>query len=120
MFWAVGFLHARCCAAQARRFAHWPGEGEEFPAPRSLDYWIWFPGLGFGDIKLFAMIGAFLGPAGVLETALAASLLGLLCGVGHALWKGDWGAPFGFGPPIAAGSLLVLLAPPLLPGLGIP
>ena len=123
MFWTVGFAHARLCAAQGRRFPHWPGEEEDFPGPWHLDYWIWFPGIGFGDIKLFAMIGAFLGPWGVLETAVAASLLGLLFGLGHALWKGDWEAPFGFGPPIAMGSLLALLTPshPFLQvGFGIP
>lgn len=43
------------------------------------------PGLGGGDIKLLAMIGAFLGPHGVLITVLISSVLGSLIGVGWAM-----------------------------------
>lgn len=111
MLWAVGFVHARVSVAAGRQFAHWPGDGEQLPRPGSLDYWIWFPGLGFGDVKLLAMIGAVLGPFGVVETILAASLAGLFGGVAWALVRGNWAAPFGFGPAIAAGGLLVLLVP---------
>ena len=59
-------------------------EGDAPPRPGSLDYWIWFPGIGFGDVKLLAMIGAVAGPLGALETILAASLAGLLLGVAWA------------------------------------
>jgi leader peptidase (prepilin peptidase)/N-methyltransferase len=109
--WSVGFVHARLSAAAGRVFEHWPGPGEEIPRPSSLDYWIWFPGVGFGDVKLLAMIGAVLGPLGVLETILAASVAGLVLGVGWALATRKWNAPFGFGPAIAAGALLVVLTP---------
>jgi leader peptidase (prepilin peptidase)/N-methyltransferase len=111
LLWIVGFGHARLSVALGRRFEHWPGEGEPFPGPRSLDYWIWFPGIGFGDVKLLAMIGAVLGPVGVLETIFAASLAGLVLGVAWAAATRRWSAPFGFGPAIAAGALLVLLLP---------
>jgi len=111
VLWLVGFAHARLACAMGRRFEHWPGPGEEIPKPASLDYWIWFPGVGFGDIKLLAMIGAVLGPLGVIETILVASLLGLVLGVGWALATRKWNAPFGFGPAIAAGALLVVLLP---------
>ncbi len=67
--------------------------------------------MGFGDVKLLAMIGAVLGPLGVLETILAASLAGLLFGVAWALVTRRWNAPFGFAPAIAAGALLVVLLP---------
>ncbi len=111
IFWVVGFLHARVSVATGRRFPHWPGEGEAPPRPSSLDYWIWFPGVGFGDVKLLAMIGAVLGPLRVLETILAASCAGLVLGVGWAITHRAWNAPFGFGPAIAAGALFVLLVP---------
>jgi leader peptidase (prepilin peptidase)/N-methyltransferase len=111
VLWFVGFTHARLSCAMGRRFEHWPGPGEEIPKPSSLDYWVWFPGVGFGDVKLLAMIGAVLGPIGVVETILAASLMGLVLGVGWALATRKWNAPFGFGPAIAAGALLVVLLP---------
>ncbi len=111
ILWLVGFAHARWCAARGRRFEHWPGEGEDFPRPRSADYWMWFPGMGFGDVKLLAMIGSVLGPVGVVQCVVAASAVGLLLGLGWALVHRDLAAPFGFGPALAAGALLVLLAP---------
>jgi leader peptidase (prepilin peptidase)/N-methyltransferase len=115
LFWLVGFLHARVSTALGRRFEHWPGDGEPLPRPGSLDYWVWFPGVGFGDVKLLAMIGAVLGPLGVLQTILFASLAGLLLGLCWALVLRRLGAPFGFGPALAVGALLVLLAPDWLP-----
>jgi prepilin signal peptidase PulO-like enzyme (type II secretory pathway) len=112
----AGRLRARRVAtAFGRRFEHWPGPGERLPTPSSLDYWVWFPGVGFGDVKLLALIGAVLGPIGVLQTILAASLAGLVLGGAFALSLRRFGAPFGFGPALAAGALLVLLAPDLLP-----
>jgi leader peptidase (prepilin peptidase) / N-methyltransferase len=111
MLWIVGFVHARVCAAAGRRFEHWPEDGEDFPRPRSLDYWTWFPGMGFGDVKLLAMIGAFLGPVGVVETVVAASAVGLVFGIGWAVLRRSLASPFGFGPMLAVGALLALLAP---------
>ena len=111
LLWSVGFLHARLAVAMGREFPHWPGEGESVPRPGDADYWLWFPGLGLGDVKLLAMIGAFLGPWGVLDTILAASLLGLVMGVAWALVTRNWQSPFGFGPALAAGALLSILVP---------
>jgi leader peptidase (prepilin peptidase)/N-methyltransferase len=111
LLWIVGFVHARLSVATGRTFPHWPGEGEVPPRPGSLDYWTWFPGMGFGDVKLLAMVGAFLGPAGVLETLFAACLVGLLLGLVSALATRSWAAPFGFGPAIALGALAVVLSP---------
>jgi len=113
LLWSVGFAHARLSTALGRTFEHWPGDGVAHPGPGSLDYWTWFPGLGFGDVKLLAMIGSFVGPAGVVETLLAASITGLVIGVGSALVTRRWNSPFGFGPALAAGALLVILVPHL-------
>lgn len=111
LFWIVGFTHARLSTAMGREFDHWPGEGEDLPRPSELDYWVWFPGVGFGDIKLLAMIGAVQGALGVFETILAASLAGLALGIAWACVTRRWNSPFGFGPAIAAGALLVTLVP---------
>jgi leader peptidase (prepilin peptidase)/N-methyltransferase len=111
MLWIVGFAHARVSSALGRRFEHWPGEGEPPPRFGSLDYWTWFPGVGFGDVKLLAMIGAVLGPFGVLETIVLASLAGLAFGLVVTLSRRTWNSPFGFAPAIAVGALLALLAP---------
>ena len=111
LLWIVGFVHARVSVVTGRQFTHWPGEGEAPPRPGSLDYWTWFPGLGFGDVKLMAMIGAVLGPIGVLETLLVAACGGLLMGLAWVAVTRSWNTPFGFGPAIAVGALVVLLAP---------
>ncbi len=118
MLWIVGFVHARFSVAVGREFEHWPEEGEELPKPNELDYWIWFPGMGFGDVKLLAMIGAFLGPVGVVTTILLASVLGLVLGVGWALATRSWDSPFGFGPAIAGAAVLALFVPEPLAWLG--
>lgn len=41
-------------------------------------------GMGGGDIKLLAMLGAFIGPAGVLTTVLVSSVLGSIMGLAWA------------------------------------
>src|SRR5262245_17376051 len=109
LLWTVGFTHARLAVALGRRFEHWPGDGESPPHPGSLDYWTWFPGLGFGDVKLLAMIGAVLGPFGVVHALVAAAFAGLVLGAGFALATRRLDSPFGFAPALAAGALLVVL-----------
>jgi leader peptidase (prepilin peptidase)/N-methyltransferase len=111
LLWTVGFVHARVSVLAGRRFEHWPGPGEALPRPASLDYWTWFPGLGFGDVKLLAMVGAVLGPVGVLETLIASALAGIGLGLAFAAATRRFDAPFGFAPAIALGALLVVLLP---------
>ena len=96
-----------------RTFEHWPGEGESIPKPNEADYWLWFPGLGLGDVKLLAMIGAVVGPLGVLDTILMSSIVGLVLGGTQALARGALGRPFGFAPAIAVGAVAMLFLPPL-------
>ncbi len=111
LLWIVGFGHARVSVLLGRSFPHWPGDDEDPPTPASLDYWTWFPGLGFGDVKLMALIGACLGPAGVLVTIALAALVGLVWGGIAAVSRGAANLPFGFGPSLAIGALTTLLLP---------
>ncbi len=66
-------------------------------------------GLGGGDIKLLAMIGAFEGWAGVLFTVLTASLVGSLIGA-FIMWRSKQGltAMLPFGPFLALGAVSYL------------
>jgi leader peptidase (prepilin peptidase)/N-methyltransferase len=56
-------------------------------------------GLGLGDVKMIAMIGAFLGLGDAFLTLVVASLVGLVCGVVYVLWTkkemGSYELPFG-------------------------
>lgn len=109
--WIVGFGHARVSQALGRTFEHWPGEGSAPPTAGTLDYWTWFPGLGFGDVKLMAAVGAFLGPLGALQAILLAALFGLGFGLAPALARRTLDVPFGFGPAIALAALVATIAP---------
>jgi leader peptidase (prepilin peptidase)/N-methyltransferase len=109
--WLVGFLHARVSQALGREFEHWPGEGNPLPKFPSADYFTWFPGLGFGDVKLMAAVGAFLGPIGVAQSILLAALLGVGVGLAALGVRRDATTPFGFVPAIAAAALLVAALP---------
>lgn len=111
LLWAASFIHARMSVAMGRSFEHWPGEGETIPKPCSADYWLWFPGMGLGDVKLFAMIGAFLGPFDVLEVLLAAAGVGLCFGLAWGLMTRRWATPLGFGPAIAIGAIYTAIRP---------
>ena len=68
-------------------------------------------GIGGGDIKLMAMIGAFLGWKGSLFTIFAGSLIASLTGVSiMILRKADGKMPIPFGPFLSGAALLYLLA----------
>jgi leader peptidase (prepilin peptidase) / N-methyltransferase len=67
-------------------------------------------GMGFGDVKLLAMIGAFLGWRGVPLCLLIGSLSGSVIGITAMAILGKnrrWEIPFG--PFLALGALLTLL-----------
>jgi len=113
ILWLVAFLHARVSVAFGRTFDHWPGEGEAIPRPSEADYWLWFPGMGLGDVKLLGMIGAVLGSVGVVDTILASSLVGLVLGTAQAFAGGALARPFGFAPSIALGAIATLFLPQL-------
>jgi len=66
-------------------------------------------GMGGGDIKLLAMIGAFLGWKGVIVTVLFSSLVGAVIGGGLIVMSGKKGRyAIPFGPFLAAAALLHL------------
>ena len=60
-------------------------------------------GMGYGDFKLLAALGAWMGPMSLLPTVLLSSLIGALVGgAALALQGRDRGTPIPFGPFIAA------------------
>jgi len=67
--------------------------------------------LGGGDIKLFAVIGLYLGLAGTLFTLLLACIIGLLMHAVRLKGKGqqEHAAAFPFGPAIAISAAFMLL-----------
>jgi leader peptidase (prepilin peptidase)/N-methyltransferase len=84
------------------------------------------PALGLGDAKLAALIGAWLGPAGLAVSICLAVLAGAVVGVAGRL-SGRLGPhqPIPFGPFLAAGALLAWFAGPspwlsLLEGILLP
>lgn len=63
-------------------------------------------GMGLGDVKMLAMIGAFLGPAGALVSVLLASLAGSAVGLAlMAAGRGDRRSRLPFGVFLAAGGV---------------
>ncbi|MEJ2662323.1 MAG: A24 family peptidase, partial [Desulfobacteraceae bacterium] len=72
-------------------------------------------GMGGGDIKLLAMIGAFLGWKGVLFTIMASSLIGTVVGLSLMLRSGKgikMAVPFG--PFLAMGAIIYVFWGPRL------
>ena len=66
-------------------------------------------GMGGGDVKLLAMIGAFLGWKAVILTILLSSLIGSIVGIAVIIWKGrDFKYAIPFGPFLSLGALIAL------------
>jgi leader peptidase (prepilin peptidase) / N-methyltransferase len=75
-------------------------------------YYLWRreEGLGMGDVKMLAMIGAFLGWKMVLVTLVLSSFSGAIIGVGLiALQRGNMKLALPFGTFLAAGALAAML-----------
>jgi leader peptidase (prepilin peptidase)/N-methyltransferase len=74
-------------------------------------------GMGFGDVKLLAMVGGFLGWEAVLFTLLVGSLVGSLIGLAMILGKrAGLGMEIPFGPFLAFGAMLYVFNGPALIG----
>ena len=86
-------------------------------------YWIFKlatgkEGMGYGDFKLLAALGAWLGWQQLPLIILASSLVGALTGVILIVFaRHDRRVPIPFGPYLAGGGVLALLAGPSLLGL---
>lgn len=66
-------------------------------------------GLGFGDVKMLAMIGAFLGPKGVIGAIVISSMLGSVVGLIIMLvQRKDLKLSVPYGPFLAIGALTYL------------
>jgi leader peptidase (prepilin peptidase)/N-methyltransferase len=75
-------------------------------------YYLWRreEGLGMGDVKMLAMIGAFLGWKAVLVTLVLSSFSGALIGMGLiALQKGNMKLALPFGTFLAVGAAAAML-----------
>ncbi len=71
--------------------------------------------MGFGDVKFLAAIGAFLGWKAVLFAVASGSLIGSVLGLATVpLTRGAQGLRLPFGPFLAAGALIWILAGRLL------
>ena len=75
-------------------------------------------GLGFGDVKLIAMVGAFLGLRGALLTLILGSIAGSVLGYGYIKLTGKDASTYElpFGSFLGAAALAVALIGPTLPG----
>jgi leader peptidase (prepilin peptidase)/N-methyltransferase len=73
-------------------------------------------GMGYGDFKLFAALGAWLGWQMLLPTILIAALVGAVVGLGLIMTRRqDRSAPIPFGPFLAgAGWLMLMFGRPLV------
>ena len=77
----------------------------------SSDLWRREEGMGMGDVKMLAMIGAFLGWKAVLLTLVLGSFSGAIIGVLLlSLQKGDMKFALPFGTFLALGALAAMLA----------
>ncbi len=75
-------------------------------------------GMGYGDFKLLAALGAWLGWQQLPLIILASSLAGALTGIALIVFaRHDRRVPIPFGPYLAGGGVLALLAGPTLLGL---
>ena len=67
-------------------------------------------GMGYGDFKLLALFGAWLGWQYLFQVILISSLLGALVGIALILFRGrDRTIPIPFGPYLAAAGWISLL-----------
>jgi leader peptidase (prepilin peptidase)/N-methyltransferase len=75
-------------------------------------------GMGYGDFKLLAAIGAWLGWMSLPTVILISSVVGAIIGIGMiAMSRHGWGKPLPFGPYLALAGLVTMIWGPRLSGL---
>ncbi len=78
-------------------------------------------GIGMGDAKLLAALGAWLGWSALPSILLAASIAGIVGGIVWLWWRGHrLQQAFPFGPYLAIAGIIELLWPQLIPTLVLP
>lgn len=66
-------------------------------------------GLGFGDVKLLGMVGAFLGPTGAFATVLLSSMVGSIVGLTIMVARREnLKLALPYGPFLAVGAIIYL------------
>lgn len=68
------------------------GGGILFAMDRITVFLLKKPGMGFGDVKLLAMVGAFLGWKGTLGTLVIASMVGSVVGIAMIMYFNRYGS----------------------------
>jgi leader peptidase (prepilin peptidase)/N-methyltransferase len=67
-------------------------------------------GMGYGDFKLYALFGAWLGWQSLPLIILLSSLIGAIIGIGLIVFQGrDRAKPLPFGPYLAAAGWVAML-----------
>ena len=67
-------------------------------------------GMGYGDFKLLAALGAWCGLGGILPIVLMSSFIGAVVGSTWIAWRGaDRATPIPFGPYLAAAGWVQLM-----------
>jgi len=85
--------------------------GEEDPGEESLEEAVLAEGMGLGDVKMLAMVGAFLGSKLALVTILFGSISGTLLVLPYlAIARKGMKTPIPFGPFLALGAVAALFA----------
>lgn len=85
------------------------GGGSLFLVAATYQWWFKREGMGGGDVKLLAMIGAFLGWKAVILTILLSSLIGSIVGIIVMVLKGkNFKYAIPFGPFLSLGAVISL------------
>ena len=85
------------------------GGGSLFLVATLYQWWFKREGMGGGDVKLLAMIGAFLGWKSVILTILLSSLIGSIAGITIMILRGkDFKYAIPFGPFLSLGAVISL------------